>query len=74
MFIDPKIEKKIDDLIAQMTLEEKVGQICQVGPSPVGGFDITEEQALQMLKDGNISQVTYEAIVNHTMIDSNEDM
>ena len=73
MFIDPKIEKKIDDLIAQMTLEEKVGQICQVGPSPVGGFDITEEQALQMLKDGNISQVTYEAIVNHTMIDSNED-
>lgn len=43
MFIDPKIEKKIDDLIAQMTLEEKIGQICQVGPSPVGGFEISEE-------------------------------
>lgn len=73
MFIDPKIEKKIDDMIAQMTLEEKIGQICQVGPSPVGGFEISEEQAAQLLKDGSISQVTYEAIINHTMIDSNED-
>ena len=73
MLIDPKIEKKIDDLIAQMTLEEKIGQICQVGPSPVGGFEISEEQAAQLLKDGSISQVTYEAIINHTMIDSNED-
>lgn len=73
MFIDPKIEKKIDDLIAQMTLEEKIGQLCQVGPSPVGGFEISEEQAAQMLKDGSISQATYEAIINHTIIDSNED-
>lgn len=73
MFIDQKIEKKIDDLLAQMTLEEKIGQICQVGPSPVGGFEISEEEAAQLLKDGSISQVTYEAIVNHTMIDSNED-
>ena len=73
MLIDPKIEKKIDDLIAQMTLEEKIGQICQVGPSPVGGFEISEEQAAQMLKDKSISQTTYEAIINHTMIDSNEE-
>lgn len=73
MFIDQKIEKKIDDLLAQMTLEEKIGQICQVRPSPVGGFEISEEEAAQLLKGGSISQVTYEAIVNHTMIDSNED-
>lgn len=73
MFVQPEIEKKIDDLISQMTLEEKIGQICQVGPSPVVGFEISEEQAEQLLKDGSISQVTYEAIVNHTMIDSNED-
>lgn len=73
MFIQPEIEKKIDDLMSRMTLEEKIGQICQVGPSPVGGFEISEEQAEQLLKDGSISQVTYEAIINHTMIDSNED-
>lgn len=73
MFIQPEIEKKIDDLMSKMTLEEKIGQICQIGPSPVGGFEITEEQAAQLLKDRSISQATYEAIINHTMMDSRED-
>ena len=73
MFIDPAIEKKIDELLSQMTLEEKIGQICQVGPSPVGGFEITEKQAAQLLKDRSISQATYDAIINHTMMDSRED-
>ena len=50
---------------AKMTLEEKIGQICQVGPSPVGGFEISEEQAAQLLKDKSISQATYDAIINH---------
>ena len=73
MLIQPDIEKKIDDLMAQMTLEEKIGQICQIGPSPVGGFEIDEEQAAQLLKDRSISEATYKAIINHTMIDSRED-
>lgn len=73
MFIQPEIEKKIDELMSKMTLEEKIGQICQIGPSPVGGFEITEEQAAQLLKDRSISQATYEAIINHTMMDSRED-
>lgn len=73
IFIDSETENKIDDLISRMTLEEKIGQICQVGPSPVGGFEISEEQAAQLLKDKSISQATYDAIVNHTMIDSNEE-
>ncbi len=38
--IQADIEKKIDDLLAQMTISEKAGQITQVGPSLVGGFDI----------------------------------
>lgn len=73
IFTNPETEKKIDALLAQMTLEEKIGQICQVGPSPVGGFEISEEQAAQLLKDKSISQATYDAIINHTMIDSNEE-
>lgn len=73
MFINLDIEKKIDELISEMTLEEKIGQICQIGPSPVGGFEITEEQAAQLLKDRSISQATYDAIINHTMMDSRED-
>jgi beta-glucosidase len=42
--VDPDTERKIDALIAQMTLEEKVGQLNQytsnfdlTGPAPAGG-------------------------------------
>ena len=38
-WIDPKIEKSIDSLLDKMTIEEKVGQITQLGPSIIGGFD-----------------------------------
>ena len=65
IFTDPETEEKIDELLSKMTLEEKFGQICQVGPSPVGGFEISEEQAAQLLKDKSISQATYDAIINH---------
>jgi beta-glucosidase len=37
--IRPEIEKRIDDLLAKMTLLEKAGQLTQLGPSIVGGFD-----------------------------------
>ncbi|MBE0698673.1 MAG: glycosyl hydrolase, partial [Anaerolineaceae bacterium] len=35
----PEIEAKISALISQMTLIEKAGQLTQLGPSIVGGFD-----------------------------------
>lgn len=73
MLVKPEIEKKINDLMAKMTLEEKIGQLCQVSPSPVGGFEISEEQAAQLLKVRSISQATYEAIINHTTLNSRED-
>lgn len=38
--LKPEIEAKIDALLSQMTLLEKAGQLTQLGPSMVGGFDI----------------------------------
>lgn len=73
MLISEEIEKKIDELMSRMTLEEKIGQLCQVGPSPVGGFEISEEEAAQMLKNKSISKATYDSIINHTMVDRNEE-
>lgn len=35
-----EIEQKITDLLEQMTLSEKAGQLTQLGPSMVGGFDL----------------------------------
>jgi beta-glucosidase len=38
--LNPEIEAKVDALLAKMTLLEKAGQLTQLGPSMVGGFDI----------------------------------
>jgi beta-glucosidase len=40
--LDQKIEAKITSLLDQMTLLEKAGQLTQLGPSIVGGFDFTD--------------------------------
>ena len=51
-----KQDKKIRDLLDQMTLEEKVGQLQQCGPSLVGAFEVSFEELLDMMFDGRISQ------------------
>lgn len=73
MYYNPETEKKIDELMSKMTLHEKVGQLNQVGPSPVGGFEISEEEAAKMLESGKITKQKYDSIVNHTMLDHRED-
>lgn len=60
LLIKQEIEEKINDLLWQMTLEEKVGQLNQIGPSPVGGFEITMAEMELMLKEGRISKEVYE--------------
>ena len=73
MYKNSETEKKIDELLARMTIAEKVGQLQQIGPSPVGGFEISEEDALAMYNAGKITAEAYESIINHTMIDKRED-
>ena len=58
------IEQKIDELLSQMTLEEKAGQMNQLSASPVGGFEISAGDALAMLQEGSITQEKYDAIVS----------
>ena len=41
------IEERIEELLSKMTLHEKVGQLHQVAPSKVGGFEIPEEEAFK---------------------------
>ena len=42
------IEERIEELLSKMTLHEKVGQLHQVAPSKVGGFEIPEEEAFKL--------------------------
>lgn len=49
-------EEKIKDLLEKMTLEEKVGQLQQCGPSLVGAFEVSFSELLDMMFDGKISE------------------
>ena len=46
------LEKRIDDLISKMTLEEKIGQMNLESPSIVGGFEVPCEELIEMNDDG----------------------
>jgi beta-glucosidase len=59
--VSPETEKKIDALLARMTLEEKVGQLNQyasgldlTGPAPTGG---TEKERYEQIKTGLIGSM-----------------
>lgn len=73
LFINPENEKKIDRLMEQMTLEEKIGQLHQVGPSPVGGFEITLQEKQTMLEQGKITQEEYDRFFLESKWDKEED-
>ncbi len=68
-----KIEKKIEELLSQMTLHEKVGQLQQVAPSKVGGFEMPKEEAFKLYTNGQMDEKTYDAIINHRMLSDHEE-
>ena len=72
-FIRPETEAKIDALLEAMTIEEKIGQLHQVGPSPVGGFDVSLEEKKKMLADGRLSPEEYEKALSGAVWDTQED-
>lgn len=65
-------EKRIETLIAQMTVDEKVGQLNQVGPSPVGGFEISLKEKKLMLKEGKITEEEFERDLRGVQWDTRE--
>lgn len=51
-----KYEERVQDLLKKMTVEEKVGQLQQCGPSIVGAFEVSFGELLDMMFDGRISE------------------
>ena len=68
-----EIEEKITELINEMTLDEKIGQLNQLGPSPLGGFEISLKEKKQMLEAGRITKEEFEAEVSEMKWDDRED-
>jgi beta-glucosidase len=51
---------KVEELLSQMTIEEKIGQLIQTGPSIVGAFGVSFEELLNMMFDGKISKEEFD--------------
>lgn len=67
-------KKRIDDLMAQMTIEEKIGQLNQISPSIVGGFDVSFEELIEMMSDGRISKEEFEKMMAGATTDFHDDV
>lgn len=66
-------EEKIQNLLAQMTLEEKIGQLQQCGPSLVGAFEVSFEELLDMMFDGRISEEEFGRLMSTAEQDFHEE-
>lgn len=56
MKLSAQQKAKVESLLSQMTLEEKIGQMNLESPSIVGGFDVSFEELIEMVNDGRVSQ------------------
>ncbi|HCT90824.1 MAG TPA: glycosyl hydrolase [Lachnospiraceae bacterium] len=66
-------EKQIRELREKMTLEEKIGQLQQCGPSLVGAFEVSFEELLDMMFDGRISQEEFDKLMGTAEQDYREE-
>lgn len=66
-------EEEISEIISQMTLAEKVGQLRQCGPSLVGAFEVSFEELLDMMFDGRISQEEFGKLMSTAEQDFREE-
>ncbi len=71
--LTPEQTKRVKDLVAQMTLTEKIGQMNQISPSIVGGFDVSFEELIEMATDGRITQEELGKILGQAERDYRED-
>ncbi len=64
---------KVESILSQMTLEEKIGQMNLEAPSIVGGFDVSFEELIEMTADGRISAGEFKRIMETASRDYHED-
>ena len=67
------VEARISGLLEKMTLEEKIGQLVQSGPSLVGGFTVPVEELFAMAADGRISPEEFQKQMEGAKEDIPED-
>lgn len=66
-------QAKVEAILSQMTLEEKIGQMNQESPSIVGGFDVPFSELIEMLTDGRLPQEEFERLMATAKQDFHEE-
>ena len=66
-------ESHIFALLSKMTLEEKIGQLQQCGPSLVGAFDVSFDELLNMMFDGRITKEEFDRLMGTAQQDFHEE-
>ena len=72
-YLTEEQKRRVDELLSQMTLDEKIGQMNQESPSIVGGFDVPFEELIEMMTDGRISKEEFGNIMSSAKQDFHED-
>ncbi len=71
--LTPAQRDKIESLLAEMTLEEKIGQMNQESPSIVGGFEVPFGELIEMVTDGRLSNAEFKKIMSTAQQNYHED-
>lgn len=71
--ITDKQHEMIESILSQMTLEEKIGQLQQLGPSLAGAFEVSFEDLLDMMFDGKMSEDEFRKLMSTAKEDLRED-
>ena len=51
---DAQVNQRVESLLKQMTLQEKIGQITQIGPSPIGPDNLQPEDLIRKGEAGSV--------------------
>ena len=66
-------KNRVESILSQMTLDEKIGQMNQESPSIVGGFDVPFSELIEMLTDGRLPQEEFEKLMATAKQDFHEE-
>ena len=56
MHLSTEQKERVEQLLSQMTLEEKIGQMNLESPSIVGGFDVPFEELIEMMRSEGVME------------------
>ncbi len=73
MTLTKQQENDVKALVDQMTVQEKIGQLHQLSPNIVGGFDLPFEEVIEMLTDGRITHQEFEEMMGRAEMDYKEE-